>query len=51
MLKEVIYTVDDEEANCNRCDNMECEYLCIHNCGSEHGWNGYERIELINIEE
>lgn len=41
----------NNNSNSNRCDNIECEYLCIHSCGSEHGWNGYERIELINIEE
>lgn len=51
MREEVIYTADDEEPNCNRCDNIECAYLCIHRCGAEHGWYGYERSELIEIEE
>lgn len=50
MLKEVIYTADDEEPNCNRCNNVECECLCIQNCGAEHGWYGYERSELVDIE-
>lgn len=43
----IVHTADDEEPNYNRCDNADCEYLCIHSCGAEHGWNGYERTEEI----
>lgn len=50
MLKEVIYTADDEEPNCNRCDHIECGYPCIHRCGPEHGWYGYKRSELMDVE-
>lgn len=45
-MKTIIYTVNDEEPNCNRCDHCDSDdYICIHQCGAEHGWNGYERIE------
>lgn len=41
-----IYTADDEEPDCNRCDHCDSDdYLCVRRCGPEHGWNGYERIE------
>ena len=36
MARERIYTVDYEDPNCNKC---------------EHGWYGYERIEIINESE
>jgi hypothetical protein len=45
-LYVTIYTADDEEPNCNRCDNiMESIPWCGRNCGAEHGWNGYQRTE------
>lgn len=48
--KYVIYNADDEEADCGRCDNcdVDSEYYCIHQCGAENGWNGYERTERID---
>ncbi len=40
-MREIIYTVDDEEPDCNRCDYCdEDDYYCIKRCGAEHGWNG-----------
>lgn len=49
----MIFTADDEEPNCNRCDNCDSdiEYYCVHSCGPENGWNGYERIEKDGAEE
>lgn len=50
-MREIIYTVDDEEPDCNRCDYCdEDDYYCIKRCGAEHGWNGYERIEYVSDE-
>lgn len=40
-------TVDNEEANCNRCDNCNDEEICKNYCGSEHGWGRYERSEEV----
>ena len=45
-LYVTIYTADDEEPECERCDFMDAPYtLCTANCGAEHGWNGYQRTE------
>lgn len=47
-MKTIIYTADDEDPDCMRCDHCGCDdYLCITQCGAEHAWNGYERIELV----
>lgn len=45
----LICNADDERPNCGRCDNCDgnSEYYCIHSCGPEHGWNGYERTERV----
>ena len=42
----VILLADDEEPDCNRCDNYDCDYLCLNKCGAEHGWYGYGRTAL-----
>lgn len=48
QMKVIIYTVDDEEPDCNRCDHCCGEdYYCLKQCGAQHGWNGYERIEMM----
>lgn len=44
----VILTADEEEPHCNRCDNANCEYLCLNMCGAKHCWNGYERKIVVN---
>lgn len=50
-MREIIYTVDDEEPDCNRCDYCdEDDYYCIKRCFAEHGWNGYERSECVSDE-
>lgn len=44
-----IYTVDDEEPNCNMCDHVcDSDEICREYCGCEHWWNGYVRTELID---
>lgn len=47
-MKEIIYTVDDEEVDyCNTCDYYgEDDYYCIKRCGADNGWKGYERSEI-----
>ena len=41
-MRQVIYTADDEEPDCNKCCHCDSdEYICI----KHYGWNGYERIE------
>lgn len=48
MSNVKIYTVDDEEPNCNRCDHVcDSDIVCQQYCGNEHYWNGYSRTEFI----
>ena len=49
-MKIVIYTVDDEEPDCNRCDHCGDDYICITQCFEENNWSGYERIELLEVD-
>lgn len=50
-IYETVYTADDEEPVCTRCDNMNIPYTwCERYCGAEHGWNGYKRTERSNHE-
>ena len=46
MPKYIEYTADDEDPDCMRYINVNasCEF-CVENCGAEHGWYGYRRIE------
>lgn len=45
-IYETVYTVDDEEPNCGRCDNINAPYeFCEEFCGCKHGWYGYKRTE------
>lgn len=46
-----VYTSDDEEPECIRCDNINYDTICTTRCGARQGWDGYKRSELINIEE
>lgn len=46
-MKVIIYTVDDEEPDCNRCDHCGDDYICITQCFEENNWSGYERVELL----
>lgn len=48
MSNVKIYTVDDEEPKCNRCDHVcDSDIVCQQYCGNEHYWNGYSRTEFI----
>lgn len=47
-IKE-IYTADNEEPKCGRCDYFGGGFDCCGKCGAEHGWNGYKRTELIEL--
>lgn len=43
-----IYTVDDEEPNCNSCDHIcDPDDVCSMFCGPDHYWNGYARTEFV----
>lgn len=45
---KIIYNADDEEPQCQKCDNFEIpDTFCMNNCGGGHGWNGYQRTEII----
>lgn len=55
MTDKVIYTADNEEPDCMKCDHV-CGWFwtdykgqkhdnCAEHCGVEHGWNGYQRTE------
>ena len=45
MKDKIVYTADDEEQDCWRCDNfnIDSNYFCTHSCGPEHWWYGYQR--------
>ena len=45
-----IFTVDDEEVNCNSCDKADNDKYCSECCGAKHGWSGYERTGFYKIE-
>lgn len=46
---EKVYTADDEEPDCNRCDNCNCsDEFCSENCGPEHFWNCYFRTVCVD---
>ena len=53
MENKRIYTADEEEPDCGRCDNcdLDSEYFCVNSCGPEHGWYGYEGTKYIDDEE
>lgn len=46
---EEIYTADDEEPKCGRCDYFSDGFDCCGSCGPEHCWYGYTRTELVPI--
>ena len=39
----VIYSADDEDVDCGRCDNCTAEVDCSKFCGADHWWSGYRR--------
>ena len=44
MAEYKTYTVDDEDPNCGKCDNIDQPAkFCVNCCGAEHGWWGYQR--------
>lgn len=46
----IVYTADDEDPKCDRCDNCVGDFDCSGLCGSQHGWYGYCRVELKDKE-
>lgn len=50
MIEKVIYTADDEEPSCSRCDNaLMPDTWCMNNCGGAYSWAGYIRIAPFEI--
>ena len=51
MSGKIIYTADEEEPRCERCDNVcGSDDTCVNRCGAEHGWALYSRT-VIETEE
>ena len=49
MSRTIIYTADDEEPDCVRCNHItDNNKWCMEHCGSANSWNGYERTEEID---
>jgi hypothetical protein len=48
--RKIIYTADDEEPKCGRCDHFSGDFDCCGSCGAKHGWYGYTRTKLEKIE-
>ena len=44
MIEKLVFTADDEDPKCGRCDNQD-DACCAEYCGPEHGWYGYQRTE------
>lgn len=52
MNKKIVYTADDEEPNCGRCDHInDSDKWCMEYCGGANSWNRYERTEYLEGEE
>ena len=57
MYKYEVFTANNEEPNCMRCDYVTDSVYedlkgkkhdrCVEHCGPEHGWNAYRRTEEI----
>lgn len=51
MKEFVTHTADTEEPICMNCDNNDIgDEFRINECGSKHGWRGYERTEPVENE-
>lgn len=61
MTDVIVFTADEEEPNCMMCDfcsdGIRTDLLgkkhdyCAELCGSEHGWNRYQRSVKMEVEE
>jgi hypothetical protein len=49
--RKIIYTADDEMPDCMNCVHCDEDFDCSRNCGAEHGWYGYKRIERLDNEQ
>ena len=51
MGEEVIYTADDEDPDCGRCDHFDAhDEFCAKWCGPDHCWNEYRRTVCESVE-
>ena len=41
-----VYTADDEEPKCMRCDHICSSQDKCDKCGAEHWWQHYQRTEV-----
>ena len=52
MRERVIYTADEEEPDCGRCDHIsDSDKWCMKYCGGANSWHGYQRTEYVDDEE
>ena len=49
MAEIKVYTADEEEPNCNRCDHMDASDEFCDKCVYEF-WSGYKRTVISNKE-
>lgn len=48
MNEKIVYTADDEEPDCMRCNHIfDSDKWCMEHCGGANGWGGYERTEYL----
>lgn len=47
----VTYTADDEMPDCMCCDHFDSVFDNCSSCGSEYGWFGYRRTEMVGDTE
>lgn len=46
LEEKTIYTADDEEPDCMRCDHCCDSYEICEKCGAEYWWAKYRRTEI-----
>lgn len=45
-----VYTADDEEPKCMRCDHVCGSQDRCDKCGPEHWWRYYQRTEVVEYD-
>ena len=51
MSRYITHTAYDEDPDCMRCINVNSDDdFCVNECGAEHAWCGYRRLEEVEDE-
>lgn len=50
-MQKYIYTADEEEPICERCDNFDASDEVCRKCGPEYWWARYSRTEVIKKDD